>query len=139
MQAKHPSGFNKIYTQYLNDCDGATYKISFFSWRVLREKMKIQVSSVYISSKMERRKYDKFIYVTPKKITQLLFLQALYDWKLTSLLSRDVSTSANASHSYNRNNYYIWPHLDAGWFFLYRGSSTSTGEVKMIFIHPPFF
>ena len=37
-----------------------------FFWRVLREKMKIKVSSVKISSKMEHRKYDKFNYV-PKK------------------------------------------------------------------------
>ena len=45
---------------------------------------------------MERRKYDEFNYVEfnyvpPKKITQLLFLQALYDWKSTSLFSGDDS------------------------------------------------
>ena len=39
---------------------------------------------------MERRKYDKFNYVPPKKIKQLM-LQALYDWKSTSLLSGDDS------------------------------------------------
>ena len=39
----------------------------------------------------------------PKKITQLPFLRALYDWKSTSLF----------------NYYYIRPHLDARWFFLY--------------------
>ena len=30
LQAEHLSGFNKIYTQNLNVCDKATYKISFF-------------------------------------------------------------------------------------------------------------
>ena len=28
--------------------------------------------------------------------------------------------AARASHNYNRINYYIRPHQDANWFFLYR-------------------
>ena len=52
----------------MKNYDKATYKISIFSWWVLCEKMKIKVSSVKISSKMERRKYDKFNYVSQKKI-----------------------------------------------------------------------
>ena len=47
--------------------------------------------------------------------------------------------AARASHKYNRNNYYISPYLDARRPFLYGGSSTTTGEVKIIFIYPPFF
>ena len=40
---------------------------------------------------MERGRYDEFKYLPPKIITQLPFLRALYDWKLTSLLSGDDS------------------------------------------------
>ena len=47
--------------------------------------------------------------------------------------------AARASHNYNRINYYIRPHQDANWFFLYRGSSTTTGEVKLNYIYRRFF
>ena len=50
LQAKHPSGFNQIYTQHLNGYDKATYKISFFpdvcftrKWR-----LKFRVSKYYL-------------------------------------------------------------------------------------------
>ena len=46
LQAKHPSGFNKIYTQYLNGYDKSTLQNLIFSWRVPPEKMKIKVSRV---------------------------------------------------------------------------------------------
>ena len=57
--------------------------------------------------------------------------QLVYSQEMTSQLA------ARASHKFNRNNYYIWPYLDARWFFLYGGSSTTTGEVKIIF-YPRF-
>ena len=37
---------------------------------------------------MECRKYDEFNYIPPKKITQLLFLRSLYDWKLYKSTSK---------------------------------------------------
>ena len=42
-------------------------------------------------------------------------------------------------HKYDRNNYYIRPYLDARWFFSNGGSSTTTGEVKIIFYLFPFY
>ena len=46
LQAKHLSGFNKIYTQHLNGYDEATYKISFFPDKhfVRKWRLKFQVS-----------------------------------------------------------------------------------------------
>ena len=66
---------------------------------------------------MEHRKYDKFNYVPSKKITQLLFLRALYHGN--QLGEGQSQLVAHASHNYNRSNYYIRPHLDARGFFLY--------------------
>ena len=40
---------------------------------------------------MEHRKYDEFNYVPPKRNYTITVLQALSDWKLTSLSSGDDS------------------------------------------------
>ena len=80
---------------------------------------------------MECRKYDEFKYVLQKKVTQFMFLRALFDWKLTTSL---LSLVERTSHNYNRNDYYIGPHLDAR----YWGFSNTTGRVKIIFIYPRF-
>ena len=125
-----------------------------FFWRVLREKMKIKVSSVKISSKMEHRKYDKFNYVPKKRnytITRFhehfttgnwLVLFNYHIIHLQFIIQFDFErwqSQLAARESHNRNNYYIRPHLDASWFFLYRGSSTTMDAVKINFIYPCFF
>ena len=88
---------------------------------------------------MEHRKYDKFNYVPSKKITQLLFLRALYHGN--QLGEGQSQLVAHASHNYNRSNYYKNPSRCKR-VFLIRGSSTTmyvcTNEVKIIFISPVF-
>ena len=51
---------------------------------VRKGRLKFQVSKY-------RLRFDEFNYVPPKKITQLPFLRALYDWKSTSLFFGDDS------------------------------------------------
>ena len=103
---------------------------------VKKWKLKFQVSKYRLRWNPENM--TSSIMSPQKKITPLPFLRALYNWKLTSLLSGDKSQlAAPASHNYNRNNHYKRPHLDQ--IFLYKGSSTTTDEVKIIFIYPLFF
>ena len=88
---------------------------------------------------MQQRKYAKFNYVPQKKLHNYRFYEHFTTGnQLVCSREMTVSTAAHASHNYNRNNYYLRPHLDARWFFLYRGSSTTTVEVKIIFIYPRF-
>ena len=47
----------------------------------------VELATLTVSSKMKRRKYDKF----NCENTQLPFLRSLYDWKSTSMLSGDDS------------------------------------------------
>ena len=133
MQTKHTSGFNKIYTQHLNGYDEATYKVSFFSDEcfVRKWRLKFQVSKYRLRWNAGN---DEFNYV-PRKFHNYCFYEhfttgnrLVSSWEMTQL-------AAPASQNYNRNNYYIRPHLDARWLFLYGGSSTT----KIIFIYPCFF
>ena len=50
LQPKHPSGFNKIYTQHFNGYAEATYKISFFPDDCFARKwrLKFQVSKYHL-------------------------------------------------------------------------------------------
>ena len=90
---------------------------------------------------MERRKYDEFNYVPPKKIIQLPFLKALYDLKSTSLFTGDDSLHELHvhPHEYNRNNLKFKTPSRFKMVFLYGGSFTTTGEVKNYYYLPPLF
>ena len=140
MQAKHSSGFNKIYTQHLNGYDEATYKISFFPDEcfVRKWRLKFQVSKYHLRWNAENMTSS---IMSPKKnYTITVFTSTLrleIDW--FALGRWQSQLAARAPHNYNRNNYYIRPHLDTRRFFLYGGFSTATGEVKIIFIYPRFF
>ena len=86
-----------------------------------RWRLKYQVSKYRLRWNAENRTSSFMSH--PKKIThQLLFLRALYDWKSTSLL----------------NYYYIWPHLDARWFFLYGVLPPPQTRLKLFLFTPVF-
>ena len=119
--SKASSGFNKIYTQHLNGYDKATCKISFFPDECfVRKWLKFQVSKYRLRWNAENRTSSFMSH--PKKITQLPFLRALYDWKSTSLL----------------NYYYIRPHLDARCFFLYGVLPPPQIRLKLFLFTPVF-
>ena len=65
------------------------YKISFFPDKcfVRKWRLKFQVSKYHLRWDTEKMT----LLIIQKKITQLPFLRALYDWKLTTLFSGDDS------------------------------------------------
>ena len=97
LQAKHPSGFNKIYTQHLEGYDKATYKVSFFPDEcfVRKWRLKFQVSKYCL--RWDAENMMSSIMFPKKNITQLPFLQALYDWKLTIVCSREMTDSTSCT------------------------------------------
>ena len=140
MQAKHPSGFNKLYIQHLNGYDKATYKISFFPDECFARKwrLKFQVSKYRLGWNAENMTSSIMSpqnYTTVTVFTSILQLEMDYFvlWRWHSQLA------TRASKNYNINNYYIRHHLDASWFSLHRGSFTNSSEVKISYNYPHFF
>ena len=81
-----------LHTAFLSGYDEGNLQNFFFSWRmecfVRKWRLKFQVSKYRLRWNAENM--TSWI-MSPKKITQLLFLRALYVWKSTSLLLGDDS------------------------------------------------
>ena len=73
---KAPSGFNKIYKQYLNGYDESIYRISYFPNKcfVRKWRLKFQVPKYCLKWNIENMTRS---IITPKKITQNAFKTTL--------------------------------------------------------------
>ena len=108
MQTKHPSGFNKIYKQHLNGFpDGCFLR----KWRLKFQvpKYRLRWNSENMTSSIispPKKNYTITVFTSTLRLEIDYFVLERWQSQL----------AARASHNFNRNNYYVRPHLDARWF-----------------------
>ena len=110
-----------------------------FSWRVLREKMKIKVSNVYIltfipSYKMEMQKIWRVQLSPPKKNYTIAIFKSTLRLEII-FREMTVSTSCTCHHTIITETIILRPHLDPRWFFLYSLVKLHIFQIKKFLKH----